>query len=104
MDNNDESYGDQPTKPLRWLSYSSTPGKDISTIQGLYIDAYPVCLAEISLFDEETDKKDLTIAVAVATILWNWHPNALRALDRDRFYMYHGLALSPRGPPHQGDH
>lgn len=44
-------------------------------------------MADISLFDEETDKTDLTIATAVATIFWNWHPNALRALlDRDRFY------------------
>lgn len=84
---NKEFFYDPPKKPLGWLSHSSAPGKDMTSVRGLYIDAHPVRLADISLFDEETDKNDLTIATAVATVLWNWHPNALRALlDCDRFY------------------
>ena len=34
----EEGFYDQPKKPLRWPSYSSAPGKDITSIRGLYID------------------------------------------------------------------
>lgn len=93
-------YYNPPKQPLPWLSHSSTPGKDISSIQGLYIDAQPVRLVNTKLFGENTEKKDLTLAIAVATILWNWHPNAFRALlDLDRFYsVVWARTVTPKSP------
>ncbi|OBZ75639.1 hypothetical protein A0H81_04822 [Grifola frondosa] len=43
-------------------------------------------------FDEETDKKDLRAADGIATLLYNWKPEALRALldlNRPRFEFKH---------------
>jgi hypothetical protein len=52
----------------------------------LSINGSPVAIVNISNFDEDTDSKSLTPAHAVSTILWNWHPNALRAfLDHKRY-------------------
>ena len=52
----------------------------------LSIDGLPVAVVDTGRFDEETDKQELTPARAVSTILWNWHPNALRAfLDCQKY-------------------
>lgn len=52
----------------------------------LSIDGFPVAIVDTGRFDEETDKQALTPARAVYTILWNWHPHALRAfLDRQKY-------------------
>lgn len=52
----------------------------------LYIDGSPVAIIDTAQFDEDTEDHQLTTAIGIATILWNWHRNALRAfLDIKRY-------------------
>ena len=52
----------------------------------LTIDRQPVRIANTESFDEEVDHATVSLATAIATTLWLWHPNALRAfLDLEKF-------------------
>lgn len=60
----------------------------------LFIDGWPVAIVDTAHFDEETRDPRLTTAHGVATLLWNWHPNALRAfLDCNK---YEGVEFAVR--------
>jgi hypothetical protein len=83
--NDDEDDGvdciaHQELRPLAFLQAEPFPGLN------LYIDGCPVAIVNTGDFDEETDKEKLTPARAVSTVLWSWHPNALRAfLDCEKY-------------------
>lgn len=52
----------------------------------LTIDRQPVRIADTQSFDEDVDPATVSLATAIATTLWLWHPNALRAfLDFEKF-------------------
>ncbi|KAF1344999.1 hypothetical protein BDV97DRAFT_402741 [Delphinella strobiligena] len=76
----DEQGSDGQPQPLAFLSIDPFPNL------GHNISGHPVAIVDSSKFDEDTEKDSLTPAHAVATALWNWHPNALRAfLDTSIF-------------------
>ncbi|CAD0110904.1 unnamed protein product [Aureobasidium uvarum] len=77
-DEEDDYY--EPRRPLAFLRIEPFPRLNLS------IDGSPIAIVDTSQFVEETEKKDLTAVHAIATILWNWHPNALRAfLDLQKY-------------------
>ncbi|KAH0365812.1 hypothetical protein KCU65_g5788, partial [Aureobasidium melanogenum] len=81
-DFDDERIAIEPHRPLAFLRTRPFPGLNLS------IDGSPIAIVDTgrSVFDEETIKTNLTGARAIATILWNWHPNALRAfLDCEKW-------------------
>jgi hypothetical protein len=70
------------------VAYIRCQLNDHGTGLDLSIDGSPVAIMDTRTgsFVEETDKENLTAALAVSTILWNWHPNALRAfLDCEKY-------------------
>ncbi|KAG9569937.1 hypothetical protein KCU71_g1778, partial [Aureobasidium melanogenum] len=81
-DNGGQTIASAPSRPLTFLRTPPFPGLNLS------IDGSPIAIVDTSrsVYNEDTDKTNLTGAVAIATVLWNWHPNALRAfLDRERY-------------------
>lgn len=60
--------------PLTFLCTPPFPGLNLS------IDGSPIAIVDTSrsVYNEKTDKTNPTGAIAIATVLWNWHPNALR--------------------------
>ncbi|KAG9696218.1 hypothetical protein KCU95_g4420, partial [Aureobasidium melanogenum] len=79
-DDDDDDFDDEAPRPLAFLRTRPFPDLDLS------IDGFPVAIVDTEAYVEETVKKDLTAAIATATILWNWHPNALRAfLDCQKY-------------------
>ena len=70
----------EEVRPLQYID--ERPFPELS----LTIDCQPVRIAHTKSFDEEVDHKTVSLATAVATTLWLWHPNALRAfLDFEKF-------------------
>lgn len=84
----DEYYASK--RPIRYLSTIPFPDLDLT------IDGGPVRI--ITGFSEDTDQRKLTLADCVATALWSWHPNALRAfLDFNRFKNFSWDRRAKRG-------
>lgn len=55
----------------------------------LHLDRQPLCIADIEAFCESTKANDLTAAIGIATILYNWCPDALSAfLDLDAWFSF----------------
>jgi hypothetical protein len=55
----------------------------------LQLDSAPLCVADIEAFTENTDNSKLTAAIGIATILYNWCPDALAAfLDMDAWFSF----------------
>lgn len=75
---------DPQPRPGRPINYCPDP---LFAGQTLSIDGHPIRIINPASFHEGYHRQQLTIADAVATVLWHWHPHALRAfVDRDRFY------------------
>lgn len=56
-----------------------------------------MAIVNTSNFDKDTDRENLTPAHAVSTILWNWHPNALRAfLDHKKYSAFEFAIVEER--------
>jgi hypothetical protein len=92
-DEDEDEYDEfdfEPT-PLTFLRAQPFPGLNLS------IDGSPVAIVNTSNFDEDTDRENLTPAHAVSTILWNWHPNALRAfLDHKKYSAFEFAIVEER--------
>lgn len=70
----DDEYDDEaPLGPLAFLC--TQPFPDLS----LSVYGFLVAIVDTDAYVKETNKTNLTTAMATATILWNWHPNAVRA-------------------------
>lgn len=55
----------------------------------LHLDGAPLCVADIEAFTENTDSSELTAAIGIATVLYNWCPDALAAfLDLDAWFSF----------------
>jgi hypothetical protein len=79
-DEDDDCIAYEELRPLSFLRSDPFPGLNLS------VDGSPVAIVDTSNFGEETDKINLSAALVVSTILWNWHPNALRAfLDSEKY-------------------
>ena len=88
----DDWYAQRELTPLAFLQDEPFPGLNLS------IHGSPVAIVDTNKFDEETDKEELTTARAVATVLWNWHPNALRAfLDTEKYSSFE-FAITDKYP------
>ena len=94
MDNDDDHPPDR--RPLTFLH------PDPFAIPSLLISGAPLSIVDHTQFDEDTDKTSLTAAIGVATTLWNWCPNALRAwLDRAAYYSCEWACRRHQGTPLQ---
>lgn len=70
---------DTPPAPLRFLPIQCFPE--------MKIDGHPIRIIDLTSFDEVSERTEVTAANAIASTLWYWLPDALRALlDRDTFY------------------
>jgi hypothetical protein len=90
-DDEDEDPYPEP-KPLAFLRIEPFPHLKLS------IDGSPVAIVDAGSFVEETDKKNLTAAHAVSTMLWFWHPNALRAFLDQKTYSEFEFAIVDDSP------
>ncbi|KAG9667088.1 hypothetical protein KCU99_g9118, partial [Aureobasidium melanogenum] len=91
-DDDDESIASGPNRPLTFLRTQPFPGLNLS------IDGFPVAIVDTGAYVEETIKTDPNAAIATATILWNWHPNALRAFLDCQKYSAFEFATCDRAP------
>ncbi|KAG9943228.1 hypothetical protein KCU85_g8825, partial [Aureobasidium melanogenum] len=62
-DDDDDDFDDEAPRPLAFLRTRPFPDLDLS------IDGFPVAIVDTEAYVEETVKKDLTAAIATATIL-----------------------------------
>ncbi|THZ31339.1 zf-MYND-domain-containing protein [Aureobasidium pullulans] len=90
-DEDEDEAEEDPRRPLTFLSAAPFPGLNLS------IDGSPVQIVDLSNFDEDVDHTKLTAAQGAATVLYNWHPNALRAfLDVERYPHMDFIIHEPR--------
>ena len=67
-------------RPLQYIDERPFPELNLT------IDRQPVRIAHTESFNEDVDRETVNLATAIATTLWRWHPNALRAfLDFEKF-------------------
>jgi hypothetical protein len=55
----------------------------------LHLNRLPLCVVDVEAFSETTEAHDLTAAIGIATVLYNWCPDALSAfLDLDAWFSF----------------
>jgi hypothetical protein len=55
----------------------------------LQLDRQPLCIADVEASPDSTDASELTAAIGIATVLYNWCPDALSAfLDLDAWFSF----------------
>ncbi|KAH0043578.1 hypothetical protein KCU78_g558, partial [Aureobasidium melanogenum] len=91
-EDDDDDFDDETPRPLAFLRTRPFPNLDLS------IDGSPIAIVDTGAYVEETIKTDLTAAIATATILWNWHPNALRAFLDCQKYSAFEFATCDKAP------
>ena len=85
------------------FDYDANPTSEFASLKNLRINKRAIFIVDVEMLtgtevvDEEIEEGEVEVSDAVATLLWSWQPNALKALlDHERFSNFKWTMSCPK--------